>query len=158
MFFKSFNEYKILAHEKDTLVLLKIWDQAINSGKTTYLKKFVSRFQCIFVENRYTNYCRHLRNVKLLSVGGQNGILVFHKNLIYWQYLEIHVLFNFLNKRFQHRNLGFDKKGSISRVISIKREGMRLYMCLDTISFEWLFLIFVLSRHKKSTMRDSIAR
>ena len=118
-------------------------------GKNTYVKKFVSRFQCIFVENRYTNYCLHLRNVKLLSVGGQNSILVLHKNWIYWQYLEIHVLFNFLNKRFQHRNLGLDIKGSISQVISFKREGMRLYMCLDTISFEWLFLIFVLSRHKK---------
>ena len=82
MFFKSFNEYKILAHEKDALVRTKIGDQAINSGKTTYLKKFVSRFQCIFVENRYTNYCVHLRNGKLLSVGGQNDILVLHKNYI----------------------------------------------------------------------------
>ena len=76
-FYKSFNEYKILVHEKDTL---EDMTPGHKFGKNTYVKKFVSRFQCIFVENGYTNYCLHLRNVKLLSVGGQNGILVLHKN------------------------------------------------------------------------------
>ena len=129
-------------------MLLKIWDQAINSGKTTYLKKFVSRFQCIFVENRYTNYCVHLKNGKLLSVGGQNDILVLHKNCIYWQYFEIHQLCNLLNKRLQHRNLIFDEKNiNITSHIHYGK-GLRLYMRRDNI-FWVVFLIFVLSRHKK---------
>ena len=65
-----------------------------------------------------------------------------------FDYLEIHHLLNLLNRRFQHRNPALIKKDQYHESYPLKEKKWD-YLCVLTISFEWLLLIFVLSRHKK---------